>query len=70
MSATSWPPSMTVTYFSGNVSEMSFLSARVHEADFELVFITAVLPPLILAARTPSVRRTGKLNGLMIRDTP
>ena len=70
MSATSCPPSTTVTYSSGKVSAIIFFSASVHAADFELVLSTAVLPPEMLAASTPSVRRIGKLNGEMISDTP
>ena len=70
MSATSCPPSITVTYSGGKVSAMSFISAFVLAADFELVFNTAVLPPEMLAASTPSVRRIGKLNGEMMSETP
>ena len=47
-----------------------FLSASVLAADLELVLSTAVLPPEMLAASTPSVRRIGKLNGEMMSDTP
>ena len=38
--------------------------------DLELALMTAVFPPAIAAARTPIESRKGKLNGLMIRDTP
>ena len=70
MSATSWPPSITVTNSSGKVSATSSFSARVLAADLELVLSTAVLPPEMAAARTPRVSRMGKLKGLMISDTP
>ena len=52
------------------MSAISRCRARVEAADLELVFITAVLPPAMLAARTPRVSRIGKLKGLMIRLTP
>ena len=38
--------------------------------DFELVLMTAVLPPAIAATSTPNDSVNGKLNGLMISDTP
>ena len=38
--------------------------------DLELALITAVLPPAILAARTPRDKSIGKLKGLIIRVTP
>ena len=70
MSATSWPPSITVTNSSGKVAEIISFRARVLAADLELVLSTAVLPPEMLAARTPKVSRMGKLKGEMISDTP
>ena len=70
MSATSCPPSTTVIYSGGKVSATSFLIISVHAGDFELVLMTAVFPPEMLAARTPKLKSRGKLNGLMIRVTP
>ncbi len=49
---------------------MTFFIVSVQCADLELALITAVLPPAMLAANTPKDNKNGKLNGLMIRDTP
>ena len=60
----SCPPSMTAMYFSGKASAISFCRTAVHAGVFELVFMTAVFPPAIAAARGPSVSVKGKLKGL------
>ena len=49
---------------------MSSFRTLVQLTDLELALITAVFPPAMLAASTPSESVNGKLNGLMIRLTP
>ena len=70
MSATSCPPSRRVTYSGGKTLVIKSLSTAVLAEDFELAFMTTVLPPERLAATTPRVRSMGKLKGLMTRVTP
>ena len=70
MSATSCPPSITVTYLSGYISEMIFFISCVQCCDLELALITAVFPPAMAAIKTPRDNMKGKLKGLMMRDTP
>ena len=70
MSAASWPPFTTVTYSGGKVSAASSATACAQAGALALTFSTAVLPPAIAAASTPSDKSTGKLNGLMMRQVP
>ena len=49
---------------------MISLMADVVAALLLLALIMAVLPPAIAAANTPKDRRTGKLNGAIINETP
>ena len=49
---------------------MISFKASVVALDLLLALISAVLPPAIDAANTPIDKRTGKLNGEMIKETP
>ena len=47
-----------------------FFITSVVAFDFEDILTRAVLPPAILAAKTPNESKTGKLNGEIIKVTP
>ena len=61
---------MRVMYSSEKVSLIISFKAFVQAGDFELAFMTAVFPPAIAAVSTPRESITGKLNGLIIKETP